>query len=120
MILCQHFHAHSALALSLLALIAGAVLCGKSCTEQSGCQKMGKILGGFVMLLSLFSTICILYLSIMACYQKNGGAMMGCDRCAKHGMQHGDYHQGMQLPEGWKHPPLSAPEGNAPKGDDGQ
>lgn len=68
---CAAFHAHIALALQLIALVAGCILLAKACASDFPCKKSGKIFGGFVIIVALLSTICILYISISGCLNKN-------------------------------------------------
>lgn len=93
------FHTHMALALQLIALVAGLFLVSKACAGEFFCKKTGKILGGFVVIVSLLSTVCILYLSINTCYQKN-----------RHMHQMGP----MMEKGAWQHPPVDMPAEEKP------
>lgn len=65
------FHAHSALALSLIALVAGCLLLSKACAGECFSKTTGKILGGLVILISLGSAACIGYLAIKQCCNRS-------------------------------------------------
>lgn len=82
------FHAHSALALSLIALVAGCFLLSKAAAGECFYKTTCKILGGLVIVVSLLSSLCIGYLSIKQC----------CNRSA---------HQ----MEKWQHPPVNMTPG---------
>ncbi len=92
MLLCNIFQVHSALALTLLALAAGVVLMGKSCSGDSCCNKFSKVAGGFIVVVSLLSAICILYLSTRSCPFSSCKFGSNCER--------GNI--------GWQHPPIPA------------
>lgn len=79
------FHAHSALALSLIALVAGCFLLSKACAGECFCKTTGKIIGSLVILVSLLSSLCIGYLTVKQCCKRGG-----------HGNQMNK----------WEHPPM--------------
>lgn len=58
------FHAHTALALQLLSLVAGCFLLAKAAKGEFPYPKLGKLLGGLVVIVSLLSALCIAFLSI--------------------------------------------------------
>ena len=60
------FLTHIALALQLLAFVAGFLLVAKACTEGFFCKKSGKVVGVIVMIIAFASIVCISYLSFVA------------------------------------------------------
>lgn len=81
------FNAHIALALALIALVAGCFIFTKACAEGYCCKALAKIVGVIVMILAILSTICILYLSIQRCCKEKPPIM----------------------PPSWHHPPTEQP-----------
>lgn len=87
--ICQ---THIALALQLIALVSGILLINKAHTTDFFCKKTGKIIGGFVAIVSILSVLCIGYHS----FKK------GC--CNK--------HRGTDaIDSTWQHPPFDSPMG---------
>ena len=68
------FHTHMALALQFIALVSGVLLLNKASAEGFFCKKTGKIIGGFVVIATILSIVCTLYLSIRACCHRNDTA----------------------------------------------
>lgn len=79
------FYSHMAVALQLLALVAGVYLLSRACSPDFACQKLGKIVGGFVVIVSILSMLCVGYLSYR-----------------RYSME----KQMMRMPKMWQHPPL--------------
>lgn len=69
------FQPHMALALEMIALVSGVLLVNKAASQADFfCKKTGKIVGGAVMLLSILSILCTLYLTYRN-YQTGKGMM---------------------------------------------
>lgn len=70
------FQSHIALALEMIALVSGFLLFNKAAQEGFFCKKTGKTLGGFVVIVSVLSIVCTLYLSYKNYRMKSMGGMM--------------------------------------------
>ena len=81
------FHTHAAVAINLIALVAGVFLFNKACATDFFCQKTGKIVGGLVAVIALLSLLCIGYLSLKNCCHKDD-----------------------KMPGMWHHPAFEMPE----------
>ena len=67
------YQPHIALALEMIALVSGVLLVNKAVSQADFfCKKTGKIVGGAVMLLSILSVLCTLYLTYRN-YQAGAG-----------------------------------------------
>lgn len=82
------FIAHIALSLELIALVAGVILLSKAAKDELFCKTTGKIIGGFVVVVSLLSVVCTAYLTIRRC----------CDRDEMKSMRM-MHHPSMGLPQ---------------------
>ena len=80
---------HIAIALQLIALVSGVLLINKASTTEFFCKKTGKIVGGFVAIVSILSILCIGYNSIKK----------GCHSCGGKGT----------VDSTWQHPSLDTP-----------
>ena len=89
----QSFQTHIALALQLIALVSGILLINKASSPDFFCKKTGKIVGGFVAIVSILSILCIGYLGIKRCCLREKGMAPP------------------MMPSGWQHPPLDTPMG---------
>lgn len=90
------FVSHIALALTLIAAVAGCFLLSKSCSEGAVCKKTGTVVGILVLILTLLSTVCIIYHTATRCDK-------GCYKKQK------ALHHSLPM-EGWKHPPIDESE----------
>ncbi len=96
----QSFQPHIALALQLIALVSGILLINKASTPDFFCKKTGKIVGGFVAIVSILTIICIGYLT----FQRYRESKVMPPRMMPSTMP-------STMPSGWQHPPIDAPMG---------
>ena len=81
------FQPHMALALAMIALVSGVLLFNKAATQADFfCKKTGKTVGGLVMVLSVLSILCTLYLTCRN-YRAGRGMMQHWSHPAMPGME---------------------------------
>lgn len=86
------YGAHVAISLALLALAAGFLCCAKAqCTEMACCKKLGKFVGGFIMIIAALVLVCLGW----KCYQSC--TIGGAKQCPLHG-EYGDHDHGEPAP----------------------
>lgn len=94
---------HASLALLLIALGVGALVKYKAMTA-SACQKGGKILGYFIMIVAALGLVCSGVCAYKARSCHSDKAKKACHDCDE-GKEKSKYQEGMQLPPG--HPNIS-------------